>query len=227
MMSGYQQYLQATRHLLQLNAKAGTHRVKICGREFLASPRVFSPRFFADTEIFAQHLPVISGEDFLEIGCGIGAIGIIAALKGAKKVVITDINRHAVHIAHRNVNRHKLKYMVDVRQGNVFQPIRDDEKFDTIFCNVPFGLVAENRRLSMLARAVFDPSYRFLRQFITGGPRYLKPGGRLIIGFSSTLGKLALLMRFCHLADMRLRLLHRQKSKEIYPVSFELFEARK
>lgn len=227
-MPTYDDYLTATAKLISQNRRAGTHRVNILSREFLASSQVFSPRFFADTEIFAHHLPVSPGEEWLEIGCGIGAIGIFAALRGAKRVVLTDINRKAVQIAHENVRRHQVQdTIIEVRHGDLFRPIRDDEEFDTIFCNVPFGLVTKNHRLSILERAVFDPNYRFLRRFVAIGPRYLKPSGYLAIGFSTTLGKFGLLQRFCRMASLRLLLIYREKSKKIYPVNFELYEARK
>jgi len=56
-----------------------------------------------DTELFANNLPVVDGEEMLEIGPGTGVISITAAYKGAKKVVAIDINPDAVRNTQANI----------------------------------------------------------------------------------------------------------------------------
>ncbi len=194
-------------------------------RSFLCFSNVFSPKYFMDSKIFAQNLPDLKGEDFLEIGCGTGAVSIHAAWKGAQRIVSTDINPVAVENTLANIRAYNLTHVIDVRNGDLFAPLHQSEKFDTIFWNTPNGFV-ETDPATMLERAVFDPQYRYTERFISQAKVWLKPNGRLLIGFSSTLGRLDLLEKFCKQAGIELRLLLQEWSTEIHPVRFELFEAR-
>ncbi|MDP3794748.1 MAG: methyltransferase [bacterium] len=191
---------------------------------FIVHPNVFSPKYFRDTEIFAHHLPIRPGDEMLEIGPGTGAISVMAVYRGARRVVAVDINPDAVRNARENARLHGMSGPIEVRHGDLYDPLSRDERFDLIFWNTPFGLVGDGVWTN-LERAVYDPGYRATERFIKEGKRYLKTGGRLYIGFSSTLGRLDLLRRFAHEAGLRLRLIHEAGSQELHPVKFEVFEA--
>ena len=62
---------------------------------------VFSPKYFTCSEILARNFPYNEGEDFLEVGCGVGVISTFAALKGAQSVLALDINPRAVRVAQK------------------------------------------------------------------------------------------------------------------------------
>lgn len=221
----YQQYLDGTNEILRQSKKESQpYDVTVLGRKFHVFPNVFSPKYFYDTEIFAQHLPVTKGEALLEIGPGTGAVSITAAFRGAKKVVAIDINPDAVANTNENIKRHHLESTVEVRQGDVYDALKDNEKFDTIFWNTPFGLIDED--VPNLEKAVFDKGYKSTERFIKEGPQHLNPGGHLLIGFSTTLGKLDLINKFCKEAGLNLKLIYEEESKEVYPVKFEIFEAQ-
>ena len=54
--------------LRDLNASQeveGPHMVKVAGRDFIVNKNVFSPKFFRDTELFAEHLPIKPGEEMV------------------------------------------------------------------------------------------------------------------------------------------------------------------
>ncbi len=102
--------------------------------------------------------------------------------------------------------------------------MKKGEKFDVIVWNTPFGLV-EGESLPDLEKAVFDPGYRSIERFVKEAPEHLKEGGRLVVGFSTTLGRLDLLQKFCDEAGFALRKLHEEDSEEVHPVKFEIFEA--
>ena len=53
----------------------------------------------------------------------------------------------------------------------------------------------------------------------------MKEGGRILIGFSTTLGRLDLLQKFAEDAGLSLKLIYETKSEETHPVKFEIFEA--
>lgn len=221
----YQQYLAGTKEILdQSKVENKPYNTTVLGKEFIVFPNVFSPKYFNDTEIFAKHLPVKEGGSLLEIGPGTGAISITAAYRGASKVVAVDINPDAVANTQANIEKHHIEDRVEVRLGDVFDALTN-EKFDTIFWNTPFGLVDEGD-ITLLEQSVFDPGYKATKRFIEGSKQHLNPGGRLLIGFSSTLGRLDLIQKFCTESGYDLELIYEEESKEVHPVKFEIFEAK-
>ena len=217
-------YLEATAQVLLENQKEKEkYKVEVLGKQFMVHPDVFSPKYFNDTEFFAKELPINADDEFLEIGCGTGVVSISAVWKGASRVVAVDINPAAVENAKENVKLHGLEDKITVMQGDVFEPLKDG-KFDTIFWNVPFGYV-KRENLTILEKAAFDSGYRSIRKFIEEAGKHLKPNGRLLIGFSSTLGHLKILKELLAEAGYGTKLVKETKSAEIHPVKFQIFEA--
>ena len=222
----YSDYLEGTRKILeQSKAETEPYKVTILGKEFIVYPNVFSPKYFNDTELFAENLPVRKGEELLEIGPGTGAISIIAVYKGAKKVLAIDINPDAVVNIQVNIALHQMKEKTEVRQGDLFTPLKQGEKFDAIFWNTPFGFV-ENQDISDLEKAVYDPGYRSTENFMREARAHLKEGGRILIGFSTTLGRFDLLQKFAKDAGLSLKMIYETESEETHPVKFEIFSAQ-
>lgn len=222
----YKDYEEGTRWTLnESQNEKGSYTINILGKKFIVLPKVFSPKYFNDTGPFSEHLPVKEGDEVLEIGPGTGVISIMAAYKGAKRVVAIDINPHAVENTKVNVIQHKMEGIIDMRLGDVYVPLRGGEKFDIIFWNTPFGLADENTKLSDLDRAVLDPGYKGTERFIKEAKDYLKGNGKIYIGFSSTMGRLNLLEKFVRDAGFTLRTIYEVESEEVYPVKFEIFEA--
>jgi release factor glutamine methyltransferase len=224
----YDEYLEASKKLLEESEyEQEPYEVTVAGKQFVVLPGVFSPKYFNDTELFATHLPSMKGQRVLEIGPGTGAISVIAVTdKGAHAVVAIDINPKAVENTRTNIEHFNLQKKIEVRKGDVYSALKPGETFDTIFWNTPFGYV-ENEDLSDLERALYDTEYKSTERFIKEASKYLTEGGRLLIGFSTTLGKAELIETFAKAAGFTLRLLSEFDSKEIHPVKFEIFEARK
>src|SRR3989338_2689661 len=121
----YKDYIEGTRKVLeQSKTETKPYRVTVSGKEFVVFPNVFSPKYFNDTELFAQNLPIRIGEELLEIGPGTGAISIFAIYKGAKKVLAVDINPDAVENTRANIQLHHMEDVVEVREGNIYEPLK-------------------------------------------------------------------------------------------------------
>lgn len=223
-MNEKRKYLLGTAEILEKSQKEGKkYYVNILGRKFIVHPKVFSPKYFNDTKIFAKELPITKGEEFLEIGPGTGVISVFVALKGASKVTAIDINPDAVKNAKENVKLHKLSRKIIVLKGDIFSPLKKGEKFDSIFWNTPFGYT--RKKVTMLERAVFDPEYNATKRFIKEAKNHLKTNGRLLIGFSSTLGHYGKLRNFLKEEGYAVKLIAEKSSKEKYPVKFQIYEA--
>lgn len=227
-MSSKQKYIEGTRIVLGKAKEEKTkYETQVLDRKFIVYPQVFSPKYFHDTEFFAKSISVIRGEDFLEIGSGTGVISIFAAIRGAGKVVATDISENAVQNTLENIRRYRLEDVIEVRKGNLFEPLGNDEKFNTIFWNIPFSYL-EEESMSELEQAVFDPYYKSAQKFIAESVRHLKQGGRLLIGFSKTIGSYDKLEEFLIQNNFKSKIVAQHKSVAAngLPVTFELIECR-
>ena len=221
----YKDYIEGTRQILEESKKEKEqYVVTVLGKEYIVFPNVFSPKYFNDTELFAKNLPVKIEEEMLEIGPGTGIISITAIEKGARRVLAIDINPSAVENTRENIRKYNLGDKIEVRQGDVYSELKPEEKFDTIFWNTPFGLV-EDEKIPDLEKAVYDPNYKSTEKFIKEAKQHLKEKGRLLIGFSSTLGKIDLIKQFTEEAGFDLKLIFEAESEEVHPVKFEIFEA--
>jgi methylase of polypeptide subunit release factors len=143
-------------------------------------------------------MPDVEGLKVLEIGTGTGLIALTIALKKAEKVVATDINPNAISNARHNVKKHNMESIIELVDGDIFVPFRKDKpKFDLIFWNIPFCYVdAELKseiglhdKLNDLEKSVFNPYYYSLIEYLNEGSNFLAEGGRLLLGFSPTIGK--------------------------------------
>lgn len=226
-MRPYKQYLEGTEELLNLSrTEIDKYEFNILGRTFIVHPNVFSPKYFKDTEPFAEHLPIQKGQTMLEIGPGTGAVSITAVYRGAKHVTAIDINPDAVANVKENAVLHHMQDHIDVRLGDVYDALTGGETFDVIFWNTPFGLIPEDAEITDLQKSVYDPGYKATERFIMGAKEHLNPDGIVYIGFSSTLGKMDLLEKFVHEAGFTLKKVFEIDSTEKYQVKFEIFEAK-
>jgi ETFB lysine methyltransferase len=74
-------------------------------------------------------LPELANKRVLDLGCGLGAVGLAAAAKGAN-VLLADIRTEALELVHRNAARNRLT--VETRQLDFGDPPADLGTFDII-----------------------------------------------------------------------------------------------
>lgn len=177
------EFLASTQRDFQLSP------VEILGRQFIVLPGVFSPAYYAETAFFTGHVVelVDPGTSYLDLGCGAGVTAVSAALKGAK-VTALDINPAAVENTRRNASLHGVEGRVRVLQSDIYSALREGERFDTIYWNVPFGYRRPGTSLTVLEESVFDVGYRKNREFVLHARSHCVVGGQILMGISSTLG---------------------------------------
>ena len=75
----------------------------------------------------------VHNKNVLDMGCGTGILGILASMKGAKKVTAIDIDEWSFKGANENAILNNIKNMT-VKQGDA--GLLGNEKFDIIFANI-------------------------------------------------------------------------------------------
>ncbi len=164
---------------MKAKANGSSYETHCDGIALTVLPNVYAPRCFTDSLWFARQLRQIVGTgSLLEIGTGTGVIAIFCARNGAR-VVATDVNSDAVQNARLNVTRHNLG--ISVREGNLFEPIKPNEKVDYIFWAHPFNNWETPVR-DMLLRSGMDYNYEGLRGYIAEARNHLGPHGKLLLG---------------------------------------------
>jgi 16S rRNA (guanine1207-N2)-methyltransferase len=113
------------------------------------------------TELLLEALQVGPCESLLDLGCGYGAIGIVAArLSDGGHVILTDVNERAVSLARANLAANEIRN-AEVRPGDLYGPV-EGLSFDHILCNPPIRA----------GRAVVD-------RIVSEAPGHLLEGGAL------------------------------------------------
>jgi release factor glutamine methyltransferase len=205
---------------------ANPYTAIVLGQDFRVLPDVFSPAYYAETAFYTQHVVDLlrPGEDYLDLGCGAGVTAVMAAKKGAN-ITALDINPAAVENTRQNAKLHEVENQVRVVESDVYAAL-GDEKFDTIYWNVPFGFRNEGTELTPLEKAIFDVGYRKNREFIMGAKKHLKSGGQLLMGVSSTLGDLAAIQRFAREAGITFEQIAEMDDPDApYEIKFQLLRA--
>lgn len=211
--------------LLKLSQKERKkYSTKVLDKEFIVYPGVFSPKYFNDTELFVRFLPYKKGGTMLEIGTGMGAITIIAILKGkVGKVVATDINPVAIKNAKENVRMYKLNKKITIIKSNLFDKL-GNKKFDIIFFNAPFCFT-KKKNLTILEKALFDWDYTVLNKFIRDCKGHIKKNGRVFLGFSTFFGDKKKLNKIANNHKRKLKVIKLIKTKrKNHEIALEILE---
>jgi len=138
-----------------------------------------------DTFLIAKHIPKdLKGKKVLDLGCGSGMLGIIAAVNGGN-VTCSDIKSTAIACTLDNAKRYDVK--IKTINTDLFYDIKD--KFDLILFNPPY--VREDEHSKYLTPGLRAATVsgkrgtalinRFLREF----KKYLNKGGKVLMVISS------------------------------------------
>lgn len=118
-----------------LNLKKIKQKIRNVNFEFYTGSGVFSKEMVdKGTLLLAENMPINKNSKVLDIGCGIGILGIAAAKLFDAEVVMTDINKRAVNLAKKNMKLNNVK--VEIVQGNLYENIKQND-FDVILSNPP------------------------------------------------------------------------------------------
>ena len=119
----------------QLKIKRIKQKIKGIEFDFYTASGIFSKdKIDKGTLVFAENIDIKKNSKVLDIGCGIGALGIIAAKFSGADVVMSDINKRAVMLAKKNAELNNIN--AEICQGNLYESINYNS-FDVILSNPP------------------------------------------------------------------------------------------
>jgi release factor glutamine methyltransferase len=173
-----------------------SYKVSFHGLDIQMIQEVFCPAYGEGSHQLADCMNVQDGEKVLEIGTGAGALAILAAEK-ASAVTATDISSFAVACARQNIENHQQQHKIDLRHGDLFEPLTEAGKFSLIIFNLPF---MEGKPQTPLEFAMYDQDYKTMSGFLQNVHKHLSKNGRVLIAFS-TVGDIDYLQKQIKLAN--------------------------
>jgi release factor glutamine methyltransferase len=161
------------------------------GLPFYVDPAVLVPR--PDTETVIEVVRSLRTDRsapcrILDLCTGSGAIAISLAKElPAARIIATEISEAAVAIARRNAERNGFADRVDIRLGDLWEPVAG-EVFDVIASNPPYiastvidTLQAEVKREPRLALDGGADGMAFYDRICAAARIHLEPGGALVV----------------------------------------------
>jgi len=151
---------------------------------FLVDEHVYEPA--EDTLLIAEKMGVEEGDTVLDMGTGCGILAVLAAEK-AKSVVAVDVNPYALQCARRNAEANGVKERIEFRRGDLFQPIKQNERFSLILFNAPYLPSEPDEEKSWIGKAWAggQNGRKIVDRFVMDAPKFLAAGGRIQLVQSS------------------------------------------
>lgn len=170
------------------NALAVRYPVRALNAELVAAENVLAPRSQETIACFQEALQYVRSPDSMrvaDIGCGSGCLTLLARqeLGAAADLSASDLLPEAVATTRLNLQR--LGAAADVLPaGDLFAPF-PAEPFDLIIFNAPWVVARVRNRAEL---AIHDAKQETVKRFFAAAPEFLKPDGRILLGYADASG---------------------------------------
>ena len=184
------------------------------GEKFLVNEDVLIPR--DETELLVRKaVEIIEENEFknvMDMCTGSGCIACMIAKNSPAAVMGVDVSTEALHVAFDNMAKMALFNRATFRKSNLFDKIREDEKFDMIVANPPY--IAPKFKKDLQEEVKFEPEIalftkdekglEYYEKITSDAPKYLNDGGYLMfeLGLGQS-GDVAEIMRSNGFEDIK------------------------
>lgn len=146
-----------------------------------------------DTDIYigldslrlAENIKFDTNQTVLDLCSGTGIQGILAA-RSAKKVVSVELNHKAATVIEFNAKLNGLSNKIEIREGDLFSVINDNERFTNVYVNPPFIPIVQDVAYPICGAGGED-GMQILTKIVDNLDRHLEDDGESII-FCQCLG---------------------------------------
>ena len=129
------EHYYSTQQKSPLKIKKINQKIRKQEFEFYTASGVFSKeKIDKGTLILAENMIIEKNNKVLDLGCGVGILGIVAVKLFNADVVMSDVNKRAVMLAKMNAKLNNVK--AKIYQGNLYEKIKNND-FDVVLSNPP------------------------------------------------------------------------------------------
>jgi release factor glutamine methyltransferase len=154
--------------------------IRALGNSIVVFPQVYVPFDQSIVDLLDRNLEVAPSDEVLDMGTGTGILALLAAKKGAQRVVAVDILDKAILNARENARRLGLDGKIEVRGPcDLFECV--PEKFDSVIFNPPW---IRGDAKSVYEGAQYDRYGDIIERFLTGVGTHLKRDGCIYLFYS-------------------------------------------
>ena len=184
------------------------------GEKFSVNEDVLIPR--DETELLVRKaVEIIDENNFktvMDMCTGSGCIACMIAKLSPATVMGVDVSTDVLHVALANMEKMALFNRATFRKSDLFDKIREDEKFDIIVSNPPY--IAPKYKKDLQKEVMFEPEIalftkdekglEFYEKISKDAPKFLNKGGYLMfeLGFGQS-GDVAEIMRTNGFKDIK------------------------
>ena len=157
------------------------------GEKFIVNESVLVPR--DETELLVRKAVEIINDNRLktvmDMCTGSGCIACMIAKNSPAAVMGVDVSTEALHVAFDNMAKMALFNRATFRKSDLFDKIREDEKFDMIVANPPY--IAPKFKKDLQEEVKFEPEIalftkdekglEYYEKITSDAPKYLNDGG--------------------------------------------------
>ena len=169
------------------------------GASLIAFENVLAPRSQETIACFQNGLQAIKKylpqrAEVLEVGCGSGCLTLLAAQELSElevKIRASDLLPEAVATTRYNVSHcsNHAGLIQLLPPGDLLEAVPAGHRFNLIIFNAPWVVSRARNRAEL---AIHDEGQRILRRFFDDVPQYLKPDGRILLGYADASGPKAI-----------------------------------
>jgi 16S rRNA G1207 methylase RsmC len=159
--------------------------------EFLTASGVFSKkRVDLGTRLLVESMVLPEEGCVLDIGCGYGPVGIVAAaVKSSLQVYLVDVNGRAVWLARQNIEKNRV-YNAEARRGSLYEPVKD-MMFNCVLSNPPVSAGMQTIKSIILESTAYMASKATFQMVV----KSKVAGKRLCSFFEEAFGSVEVLAR--------------------------------
>lgn len=139
----------------------------------------------SDSLRLAENINFKRNATVLDLCSGTGIQGLLAA-RSAAKVVSVELNPKAVPVTRFNIRLNGLEDKIELREGDLYGVLRDDETFDCIYANPPFIPMTDDVAYPICGAGGED-GLMVLNRIFDELPKRLNPNGEAVF-FCECLG---------------------------------------
>ncbi|MBN1953623.1 MAG: tRNA (adenine(22)-N(1))-methyltransferase TrmK [Anaerolineae bacterium] len=149
--------------------------------------QVYAPKAYSSV-LLVRNVDVKPDDVALDLGTGTGVYAIGIAMLGARHVVAVDISEQALETARNNAQLNNVAEQIDFRQGSMFDPLQEHERFSLIVSNPP--CLPDPGEIDLVIPGTImlsgSDGTQHATMLLEQGPDYLTPEGRIVFVYPST-----------------------------------------